>query len=116
MSEIWHSNDNAIVYDIYIPGYTFLKTKSVTQNGGVGLYIKDSLKFHPRNDLTSCANEFETVWVEIKTRITKISLFAVFIDTLAQILIVSLFTSIIFFQNYHKISYDLSWVTSISIF
>ena len=34
-------------------------------NGGVGLYIKDSLTFNQRNDLQSCTNEFETVWVEI---------------------------------------------------
>ena len=66
VSEIWHSNDNPIISNIDISGYTFLKTKSVTQNGGVGLYIKDSLTFNPRNDLQSCTNEFETVWVEIE--------------------------------------------------
>ena len=66
VSEIWHSNDNPIVSNIDISGYTFLKTKSATQNGGVGLYIKDSLTFNPRNDLQSCTNEFETVWVEIE--------------------------------------------------
>ena len=66
VSEIWHSNDNPIVSNIDISGYTFLKTKSATQNGGVGLYIKDSLTFEPRNDLQSCTNEFETVWVEIE--------------------------------------------------
>ena len=66
VSEIWHSNDNPIVSNIDISGYTFLKTESATQNGGVGLYIKDSLTFNPRNDLQSCTNEFETVWVEIE--------------------------------------------------
>ena len=39
VSEIWHSNDNPISSNVDIPGYTFFKTKSVTQNGGVGLLI-----------------------------------------------------------------------------
>ena len=66
VSEIWHSNDNPIVSNIYISEYAILKTKLVTQNVGVGFYSKDSLKFNPRNDLNSCTNEFETVWVEVE--------------------------------------------------
>jgi len=66
VSEIWRSNDNPIASNIDISGYTFLKTKSVTKIDGVGLHIKDSLKFYRRRDLNSCRNEFETaVWVEI---------------------------------------------------
>ena len=99
VSEIWHSNDNPIVSNIDISGYTFLKTKSATQNGVVGLYIKDSLTFNLRNDLQSCRNEFEAVWVEIENTNDKIFLFAVLIDTLTQILIVLQFTSKMFFQN-----------------
>ena len=58
VSEIWHSNDNPISSNVDIPGYTFLKTKSVTQNGDVGLYIRDSLTSNP--------NDFETVWVKFE--------------------------------------------------
>ena len=65
VSEIWHSNDNPISSNVEIPGYTVFKTKSVTQNGGVGLYIRDSLTYNPRIDLDSCTDDFETVWVEI---------------------------------------------------
>ena len=65
VSEIWHSNDNPISSNVDIPGYKFLKTKSVTQNDGVGLYIRYSLTYNPRIDLDSCTNDFETVWVEI---------------------------------------------------
>ena len=68
VSEIWHSNDNPISSNVNIPGYTFLSTKSVTQNGGVGLYIRDSLTSNPRNDLDSCTDDFETVWVEIDNK------------------------------------------------
>ena len=65
VSEIWHSNDNPISSDVDIPGYTFYKTSSFTQNGGVGLYIKNSLTSNPRIDLDSSTDDFETVWVEI---------------------------------------------------
>ena len=56
VSEIWHSMDNPISSNVDIPGYTFFKTQSLTQNGGVGLCIKDSLTFNPRTDLDSCTN------------------------------------------------------------
>ena len=68
VSEIWHSNDNPISSNVDIPGYTFFKTKSVTQNGGVGLYIRDSLAYNSRIDLDSCTDDFETVWVEIENK------------------------------------------------
>ena len=68
VSEIWHSNDNPISSNVDIPGYTFFKTKSVTQNGGVGLYIRDSLTYNPRIDLDSCTDDFEAVWVEIENK------------------------------------------------
>ena len=68
VSEIWHSNDNPISSNVDIPGYTFFTTKSVTQNGGVGLYIRDSLTYNPRIDLDSCTDDFEAVWVEIENK------------------------------------------------
>ena len=68
MSEIWHSNDNPISSNVDIPGYKFFKTKSVTQNGGVGLHIRDSLTYNPHIDLDSCTDDFETVWVEIDNK------------------------------------------------
>ena len=68
MSEIWHSIDNPLSSNVDIPGYTFFKTQSLTQNGGVGLYIKDSLTSNPRTDLDSFTDDFETVWVEIENK------------------------------------------------
>ena len=68
VSEIWHSNDNTISSNVDILGYTFYKTSSFTQNGGVGLYIKNSLTSNPRIDLDSSTDDFETVWVEIGNR------------------------------------------------
>ena len=68
VSEIWHSMDNPLSSNVDIPGYNFFKTQSLTQNGGVGLYIKDSLTSSPRTDLDSCTNDFETIWVEIENK------------------------------------------------
>ena len=50
VSEIWHSNDNPISSNVDIPGYTLFKSSSTSQNGGVGLYIKNSLTSNPRVD------------------------------------------------------------------
>ena len=71
VSEIWHSNNNHISSKVDIPGYTFYKTSSFTQNGGVGLYIKNSLTFNARIDLDTYADDFETVWVEIGNKKTR---------------------------------------------
>ena len=61
VSEIWDSTDNPILSNVDIPGYTFFKTSSLTQNGGVGLYIKHSFTSNPRVDLDTCTIDFETV-------------------------------------------------------
>ena len=68
VSEIWHSNDNPISSNVDIPGYTLFKSSSTSQNGGVGLYIKNSLTSNPRVDLDSCSDDFETIWVEIENK------------------------------------------------
>ncbi len=68
VSEIWHSNDNPISSNVDISGFNFFKTSSLTQNGGVGLFIRNSLTFKPRIDLDSCTDDFETVWVEIDNK------------------------------------------------
>ena len=42
-----------------------MSTRSQSQNGGVGLYIKSSLAPIPRSDLASDSDDFETVWTEV---------------------------------------------------
>ena len=68
MSEIWHSNDNPYSSNVDIPSFTFFKTSSLGQNGGVGLYIGNALTSKPRLDLDSCTDDFETVWVELENK------------------------------------------------
>ena len=49
-----------------LPNYTFFNTPSTTASGGAGIFIRNSLKFILRNDL-SCSKDalFETIWVDI---------------------------------------------------
>ena len=52
-------SDNSI-NNISIPGYHFVKKNSKSNAGGVGLYVKEDLKFHRRSDLELEAHGLET--------------------------------------------------------
>ena len=62
--------DNIIV-NIDLPGYTFLSQPTQQRVGGVGVYIKNSLKFHSRDELNLCTTECETLWIEIENQLDK---------------------------------------------
>ena len=66
VSETWDSFARPVSSNINMAGYTFLSSKSHSQNGGVGLYIKTSLGPVPRPDLVSDSEDYETVWAEIE--------------------------------------------------
>ena len=75
VSETWNSVQSEIVADIDINGYKRYETTSLSQNGGVGIYVKTSLSSSKRDDLTIKCDGFETVWIEVKNRSTKNFLF-----------------------------------------
>ena len=104
VSEIWHSNDNPISTNVDIPGYTLFKTSSLTQNGGVGLYIRNSLTSEPRIDLDSCTTDFETVWVEIENKRDKDFLIWCVDRQTVLMLITPRLISRIFYQKYFQTS------------
>ena len=64
VSETWDSIKNPVSTNVNISGYSFFSTKSKSQNGGVGLYIKTGLGPVPRPDLNASTDHYETVWVE----------------------------------------------------
>ena len=64
VSEIWHSEKRPIVTNIDIDGYIFYSSKSLSQNGGVGLYVKTSINSMERADLNHQCDDFETIWIE----------------------------------------------------
>ena len=58
-------NENSIC-NVDIPNYIFLRHDSPTSAGGVGLYIHNSIKFLPRNNLDLRIDNCENLWVEIE--------------------------------------------------
>ena len=50
--------------------YTFLRKDSPTNAGGVGLYIKQSMQFRLRNDLSLNLQHCEDLWIELETIVT----------------------------------------------
>ena len=68
VSEIWDSKKSPIVTNININGYSVFKSSSISQCGGVGLYVKSSLVASPRNDLDTVTENFETVWIEVDNK------------------------------------------------
>ena len=75
VSETWNSIQNEFLTNIDIEGYNFYNTKSLSQNGGAGLYVKKSLISTACENLSFRCNEFETVWVEVENANDKNYLF-----------------------------------------
>ena len=75
VSEMWHGKNTPILTNINIDGYNFFTTKSLSQKGDVGLYIKVSLLSSIRNDLNSNCDSFETICVEMEIKNDKIYYF-----------------------------------------
>ena len=61
VSETWNSVQSEIIADIDINGYKRYDTRSLSQNGGVELYVKSSLSSSKRDDLSFKCDEFETM-------------------------------------------------------
>ena len=54
--------------------YKFIRNDSITHAGGVGLYIKDSLKFTLRKDLSLNLHHCEDLWLEVESENLRILL------------------------------------------
>ena len=63
ISETRLSDNN--INNISIPGYEFISKASKTNAGGVGMYIKDTLKFIKRPDLEITMDGVETCFIEL---------------------------------------------------
>ena len=51
--------------NITINGYDFISKPTLTNAGGVGLYVKEGIPFNIREDLCLITKEFESLWIEI---------------------------------------------------
>ena len=67
LSETKLKVDKENLSNISLRGYTFLSNPSLTNAGGVGLYVKNNLNFNLREDLNSINTvEFESIWIEVE--------------------------------------------------
>ena len=58
---MWHPEKSPVVTNVDINGYILFTTESLSQNGGVGIYVKSSINSIDRIDLNYKCYDFETV-------------------------------------------------------
>lgn len=68
LSETKFITDKDLVDNISIPGYSFVSKPSLSNAGGVGLFVKSDLNYTIREDLSQVEPEFETIWIEVDNR------------------------------------------------
>ena len=99
VSETWNQTHKETLNNASIDGYDHYDTQSLTQNGGVRLYVKNSLSSKLCNSLCVCCNDFETVWVEVNNTDGKNFYFAAPIGTLIRTWVSLLTILNLFFLN-----------------
>ena len=60
------SDQDLLLGNISLPGYDFLSQPTLTNAGGVGVYVNANLKYSLRQDLCISKEEFEALWIEIE--------------------------------------------------
>ena len=58
--------------------YEFIRNESITHAGGVGLYMKDSLRFALRKDLSPNLQHCEDLWMEVESEKSSIILSVIY--------------------------------------
>ena len=72
ISETKEQVDSGFLTNVNLHGFDYYSQPSKTSAGYVAIYIKSSLNYVIRNDLNKTEDEFECIWVEIKTLRAKI--------------------------------------------
>ena len=68
MSETWLKDNSLLLQHVTIPGYSQVFRNRETRGGGVGIYIKESIKFKWRTDIESRYSQMEHLWIEVPGR------------------------------------------------
>ena len=69
MSETWLKDKNLLLQHVTIPGYSQVFRNRETRGDGVGIYIKESIKFKRRTDIDSRYSQMEHLWIEAPVEI-----------------------------------------------
>jgi hypothetical protein len=78
LSETKINVHNDPLTNLIIPGYQFISQPSMSNAGGVGFYVRDSIEFHLREDLSSLTEDFECLWIEVHSKSRNILCSAVY--------------------------------------
>ena len=66
LSETWLKNDKHMIDYVQIEGYnTEFRHRQGRRGGGVGLFIKEDLKYKIRRDISNIEPDLEQLWVEL---------------------------------------------------
>ena len=77
LSETKYKLDQANILNTEIPGYTFLSQPSISNAGGVGFFIQNTLNFIKRDEVSTTTDCFEALWIELISKSKKNVLCAV---------------------------------------
>ena len=69
MSETWLKSNQLLLQHVTIPGYcNAFRHRDNTKGGGVGIYVRDTIKFKRRKDIEGRYSELEHLWIELPGR------------------------------------------------
>ncbi|CAB4000880.1 Hypothetical predicted protein [Paramuricea clavata] len=69
MSETWLKNNSLLLQHVTIPGYSCeFRNRESVKGGGVGAYIKESVKYKRRTDIEAKEPDLEHLWLEFLGR------------------------------------------------
>ena len=67
LSETWLRDDRNLLQYINVPGYQFeYRNRNSKRGGGVGVYLKNHMKYKTRNDIVKIDETIEHLWLEIQ--------------------------------------------------
>ena len=78
LTEIKIEIDSLYTLNTEIPGYKFISQPSLSNAGGVGLYINENLSFLLRSELSQSTSEYESNWIEVQSNLHENMPFVVF--------------------------------------
>ena len=69
LSETWLKDNRHLLDYVSIPGYVNLfRNRDIIRGGGVGIYLRDNIKFKCRKDIEKLQPDMEHIWLEIPGR------------------------------------------------
>ena len=71
ITETSQKNNENFITNVTIDGYATYYTPSNSNKGGTALYVNEKFNFIERKDLSAQNDDYESVWVEIKNKLSK---------------------------------------------